>query len=188
MERSRATRREKRRERGKREREKLRVSPSDRRIHYPGLLVILERRLRSRATALDALEEYKTRGSWVPRTTLFLSLSLSLPTLSPAPLRPRSASLLLLPPSLPYPKSLSIYPPLRSRRPRCLRRCCLLTPVPRDGSESFWGFRYIYYAGTSIKEGSMYSKRSPDRVVSARFDAAREDGHKIAGSAASLRC
>ena len=46
-------------------------APSDRRIHYPGLLVILERSLR--ATALDALEEYKTRGSWVPGTPRFYS-------------------------------------------------------------------------------------------------------------------
>lgn len=47
-------------------------APSDRRIHYPGLLVILERE----AAALDALEEYKTRGSWVPGTLLFLPLLL----------------------------------------------------------------------------------------------------------------
>lgn len=55
----------KERERGRgrqneRKRER-RLPRRDRRIHYPGLLVILERRLR--ATALDALEEYKTRGS-----------------------------------------------------------------------------------------------------------------------------
>lgn len=57
----------------------------------------------------------------------------------------------------------------------------LLTPVPHDGSESFWGFRYIH-AGKSIKEGSMYLKRSSDRTVSDCFEAGCMDGYKMTRS------
>lgn len=53
------------------EREEKSGLPQDRRIHYPGLLVILEREACARCA-----REYKTRGSWVPGTLLFLPLLL----------------------------------------------------------------------------------------------------------------
>lgn len=127
------------------------------RIHYPGLLVILERRLRSRATALDALEEYKTRGSWVPHgLPLFLSFL-------PHPSSPSSRVyfslllLLLLPPI--HRLARSIFLPLPPHR------------LPLDTCSSPWirillGIQVYIYAAVSIKEGSTYLERSPDpRVV-----------------------
>lgn len=155
---------------------KLRVSPSDRRIHYPGLLVILERRLRSRETALDALEEYKTRGSWVPRTTLFLSF-FPHPSLPLSSLRVQPFLRFTIPRLYPTSFARSIFFPLFSP-PLSPSPRYLLTPVPHDGSESFWGFRYIH-AGKSIKEGSMYLKRSSDRTVSDCFEAGCMDGYKM---------
>lgn len=126
--------RRRRRGEGEGERERrLKLIESLPRIHYPGLLVILERRLRSRATALDALEEYKTRGSWVPHgLPLFLSF---LPHPSPPSSRVYLSFLLPSPRLSIASLDLSFSPSLPTG--------CLLTPVPHRGSESFWGFRYI---------------------------------------------
>lgn len=124
----------------------------------------------------DALEEYKTRGSWVPLYSLVLSfVPFTLLRLASSFAALRSAAPFLFPfhhpPPLPLPLSpihgipTSLARSIFSPSPLPLPTSSSFFSMPLDTCSSRWirillGIQVYVYAGKSIKEGSTHSKRS----------------------------